>query len=171
MQRLFIAVTFIATTEAAVAQSDLQKIGKFLEGIQQLQQQQNNRPPNRPPQNGGSPSRPNATYPQNNGPRNTYPQYRPSQPAPRRTYSNQPIVISCDSESGGICDYKLVTATNRAYSYKIKSGQVQHLKENTDWALMYRPTSANSWKTYNLRGGRNYELRHENGQWQLYMLQ
>ena len=209
------AIILLTLPSVVNAQSDLKKIGNFLQGLQQLQQQQN-RPKPQPqngqqnpvqaPYGGGDPNMsgnqnrgdfnrdgffpgPQTTYPQNyqpqnvrpqyrpNGiPQNNYPQYQPSQsqqitPVPQRSYSNQPIVISCDGLSGGLCDYKLITASNRAYSYQIKSGQTQRLKENTDWALMYKPTSANTWKTYNLRGGRSYEFRHESGRWQLYMLQ
>lgn len=93
------AIVILVFPHAAQAQSDLRKIGKFLEGIQQLQNQQGNQ------QSGGQQDRPrtyksdpNQSGRQNQGdfnrpgfivqPGTTYP--RPYNPNPQITYPSQP---------------------------------------------------------------------------------
>lgn len=103
MRTIIAASLLIAGLPAvSVGQSDLQKIGKFLQGVQQLQQQQNNRQPtpSNPPNQGYrmSPGNPNSSGDRNRGnfigdsffgPSNGQWQTVP-QNGSRPPYSNQP---------------------------------------------------------------------------------
>lgn len=201
MKRIILTVLTLAMIPAtSMAQSDLEKVLRGLQQIQEMQrrgQPRQNRPPGNGPnvpaqgnpnssggQNGGNFRNPGQMFPgQNPGfqqpgyqqpgfqpPRYQQPQYQ--QPArPQRTYSNQPIVIHCDPEAPTPCRYSLVTLSNRSFPYEIKPGQLQTFPENTDWNLSYQPTGSGPWRTYRLRGGKHYELRRADSRWQLYLLE
>lgn len=219
MKQLLLLTTILAALPSvSEAQSDLRKIGKFLQGIQEFQNQQDNGnqqqpPPNQSetplpykvdpnssgnqnrgsfdgrgffnPQNGSTyPQQqfPQQFVPQTNYPQQTFPSQQtypgqngiyqgPIQPAVApKNYSNQPIVIRCDSDVVGICQYELLTARNTTFPYAISGGQSQNLTENTDWAFRYRPSPNAAYKTYRLRGGKTYEMRKSGNAWQFYML-
>lgn len=191
------AIIILLLPTTCRAQSDLEKVLRGLRQVQELQRQiegrQNQRPGqpgNRPPQvpaqgdpnqsgnqNGGGFRDPSRMFPGQPGRRDP----RIIQPSPQqvlpqrvqpRTYSNQPIVIHCDPAAPGACRYSLVTLSNRSFPYEIKPGQLQTFPENTEWNFSYQPTGSGPWRTYRLRGGRQYEIRKGgDGRWQLYMLQ
>lgn len=136
------------------------------------------------PQNNFRPYNPQPQY-QNVQPRRTYPSnsYTPPRssstissrpvyrdpPVAPKVYSNLPITIRCAQDCVGICNYSLLSASGKSYPYTIRAGQVQQLKENTDWQFRYQPNGS-AYDTFGLRGGKTYELRQTAGQWQFYLV-
>ncbi|MEZ6132440.1 MAG: hypothetical protein R3C59_27565 [Planctomycetaceae bacterium] len=90
-------------------------------------------------------------------------------PIAPKVYSNLPIVIRCAPDCTGTCSYSLLSGSGKSYPYTIRAGQIQNLKESTDWKFSYQPDGGAS-QTYALRGGRTYELRQNGGQWQFYLV-
>jgi len=90
-------------------------------------------------------------------------------PVAPKVYSNLPIVIRCAQGSTGTCSYNLVSGSGRSFPYTIRAGEIQNLKESTDWKFSYQSVRGAS-NTYALRGGRTYELRQTGEQWQFYLV-
>ncbi len=81
-----------------------------------------------------------------------------------------PIELLVPKGELGICSYQLLTPAGRAYDYVITPGQKQKFSNTTQWKIRYDQGQAQGVKTYDLRGGKSYELRkNDAGLWQLYM--
>ena len=134
-------------------------------------------------------SYPQTTYPQSNYPSPSYPTtsgvqsyQRPSPPTsanPRypdppiapKVSSKLPIQIRCPEWCEGECHYDLINASEKVYHYSIRGGSTQTFSEGRGWRIRYSEGSGLSSKTFNLRGGKTYELRRDGtGPWQFYMV-
>ncbi|MEZ6123203.1 MAG: hypothetical protein R3C49_08530 [Planctomycetaceae bacterium] len=95
-----------------------------------------------------------------------------SQPpvAPTPSYSRLPITVRCGPDCVGTCSYELVTTSGSSFPYQIRAGQAQNLVETTNWTFRYSPAPGAPSQSYQLKGGRQYELRQTGGNWQLYLV-
>ncbi|MFN8706304.1 MAG: hypothetical protein ACK526_23545 [Planctomyces sp.] len=82
--------------------------------------------------------------------------------------SGLPIQISCNDQSGATLPYQLITGSGNSYPYEIMGGQKQNFKETQQWEISYAPSPGAQTVQYRLRGGKRYEFRSLNGQWQLF---
>lgn len=90
--------------------------------------------------------------------------------APKPQYSNLPILITCPDGLTGQCHYELVNAAGKAYPYDISAGEKQTFDETTQWQIRYDQGQGRGFKSYSLRGGKQYSLqRDDQGLWQLFM--